>query len=66
MEQSKAALIQAEATYTRDKELFSKELISELQFIQTRSNWEAQKASLKAAEYQIESAQAQLRQAQEE
>jgi HlyD family secretion protein len=66
MEQTKAALIQAEATYTRDKELFSKELISELQFIQTRSNWEAQKASLKAAEYQIESAQAQLRQAQEE
>ena len=66
MEQTRAALIQAEATYTRDKELFSKELISELQFIQTTSNWEAQKASLKAAEYQIESAQAQLRQAQEE
>ena len=41
-------------------------MISELQFIQSTSNWESQKASLKAAEYQIESAQAQLRQAQEE
>lgn len=66
MEQTRAALIQAEATYIRDKELFEKELISELQFIQTTSNWESQKASLKASEYQIESAQAQLRQAQEE
>ena len=66
MEQTRAALIQAEATYIRDKELFEKELISELQFIQSTSNWESQKASLKAAEYQIESAQAQLRQAQEE
>ena len=66
MEQTRAALIQAEATYIRDKELFEKELISELQFIQSTSNWESQKASLKASEYQIESAQAQLRQAQEE
>ena len=66
MEQTRAALIQAEATYIRDKELFDKELISELQFIQSTSNWESQKASLKASEYQIESAQAQLRQAQEE
>ena len=66
MEQTRAALIQAEATYIRDKELFEKELISELQFIQTTSSWESQKASLKASEYQIESAQAQLRQAQEE
>ena len=66
MEQTRAALIQAEATYIRDKELFDKELISELQFIQSTSNWESQKANLKASEYQIESAQAQLRQAQEE
>ena len=66
MEQTRAAHIQAEATYVRDKELFDKELISELQFIQSTSNWESQKANLKASEYQIESAQAQLRQAQEE
>lgn len=66
LEQTKATLIQAEAAHTRDKELFDKKVISEMDYIQTKSNWDSQKASLKAAEYQIQSAEAQLRQAQEE
>jgi HlyD family secretion protein len=66
MEQTRASLIQAEAAHTRDKELFEKKVISEMDYIQTKSNWDSQKASLKAAEYQIQSAEAQLRQAQEE
>lgn len=66
LEQSKASLITADAEYKKNKELYEKEVISELDFIQSKSNWESQKASLKAAEYQVESAEAQLRQAQEE
>ena len=66
LEQTRASLIQAEAGYKRDKQLYEKDLISEMAFIQTKSEWESQKASLKAAEYQIQSAEAQLRQAKEE
>ncbi|MCG8372766.1 MAG: efflux RND transporter periplasmic adaptor subunit, partial [Balneolales bacterium] len=66
MEQTRANLIQAEAAHLKNEELFNKEVISELDYIQTKSAWESQKANLKAAEYQIESAEAQLRQAEEE
>lgn len=66
MEQTRAALIQAEAAFKRDKELFDKGVISEMDYIQSKSELDAQKASLKAAEYQIESAEAQLQQAREE
>lgn len=66
LEQARAGLIEAEAAYERDKQLFEKDLISEMSFIQTRSNWESQKSNLKAAEYQVQSAEAQLRQAREE
>lgn len=66
LEQTRASLIQAEAAYKRDSSLFGRNVISEMDYIQSRSNWEAQKASLKASEYQIQSAEAQLRQANEE
>ncbi|MEX0846106.1 MAG: efflux RND transporter periplasmic adaptor subunit [Balneolaceae bacterium] len=66
LEQTKAALIRAEAGHKRDKQLFEKDLISEMEYIQTKSEYDSQLASLKAAEYQIQSAEAQLRQAQEE
>lgn len=66
MEQTRATLIQAEAAHKRDKTLFDKGLISEMEYIQSKSNWDSQKASLKASEYQIQSAEAQLRQAKEE
>lgn len=66
LEQTRASLIQAEAAYSRDKSLFEKDVISEMDFIQTKSTWEAQKASLKAAEYQVQSAEAQLREAKEQ
>ena len=66
LEQTRASLIQAEAAYKRDKQLYDKELISEMEYIQTKSELDSQKASLKAAEYQIQSAEAQLRQAKEE
>src|SRR6056297_2105459 len=66
MEQTRASLIRAEAAFKRDKQLYEKDLISEMEYIQTKSDYDSQQASLKAAEYQIQSAEAQLRQAREE
>ncbi len=66
LEQTRASLIQAEAAHLKNKELYEKDIISELDYIQTKSNYDAQKASLKASQYQIQSAEAQLRKAEEE
>ncbi|MBO6792380.1 MAG: efflux RND transporter periplasmic adaptor subunit [Balneolaceae bacterium] len=66
LEQTRASLIQAEAAFLKNEELYKKDVISELDFIQTKSAYDAEKANLKAAEYQIQSAEAQLRRAQEE
>ena len=65
-EQTKASLIQAEADYNSRKALFEKELVSELEYIQSKSTLESQRASLRAAEYTVQSAEAQLRRAEEE
>jgi HlyD family secretion protein len=65
-EQTNARLIQSEAAHQKNEELYQRDVISELDFIQTKSAYEAEKANLKAAEYQIEAAEAQLRRAQEE
>ena len=66
LEQTKASLIQAEAAHQRNKELYEKDVISEMDYIQTKSAFDAEKANMKAAEYQIQAAQAQLRRAEEE
>lgn len=66
LEQTRASLIQAEVAHLKNEELYKKEIISELDFIQTKSVYESQKASLKASEYQVQSAEAQLRKAEEE
>jgi len=66
LEQTRASLIQAEVAHLKNEELYEKEIISELDYIQTKSVYESQKASLKASEYQVQSAEAQLRKAEEE
>ncbi|MGB0346424.1 MAG: efflux RND transporter periplasmic adaptor subunit [Balneolaceae bacterium] len=66
MEQTRASLIQAEAVHQKNAELYERDVISELDYLQTKSAYEAEKANLKAAGYQIQSAEAQLRRAQEE
>lgn len=66
MEQARANMLQAEIEYKKNKQLYDQDLISELEYQQSLNNYEAQKANFKATEYQIESARAQLRQAQEE
>merc|ERR1711879_933751 len=66
LEQTRATLIQAEAVHKKNIELYEKNVISELDFIQTKANYESQQASLQASKYQIQSAEAQLRKAKEE
>ena len=66
MEQARANMLQAEVEYEKNNQLYERDLVSDLEYKQSLNNYEAQKASFKAAEYQIESARAQLRQAQEE
>ncbi len=66
MEQARSQMLQAETEYLKNKQLYDRELISELEYLQNYNNYESQKANFKAAEYQIESAKAQLRRAEEE
>lgn len=66
MEQARASMLQAEVEHRKNEQLYERELISELEYLQTANEYEAQKANFKAAEYQIESARAQLRRAEEE
>ncbi len=66
MEQARATMLQAEVEYVKNTQLYERNLISELEYLQSTNNYEAQKANFRAAEYQIESARAQLRRAEEE
>lgn len=66
MEQARANQLQAETEYLKNKQLYERNLISELEYLQSKNKYEAEKANFKASEYQIQSAQAQLRRAEEE
>ena len=66
MEQARSSKLQAEAEFMKNEQLYKRDLISELEYMQVKNNFEAQQANFKAAEYQIESARAQLRRAEEE
>jgi HlyD family secretion protein len=66
MEQARAAMLQSEVEYLKNKQLYDRKLISELEYLRSSNDFEAQKANFKAAEFQIESARAQLRRAEEE
>lgn len=66
MEQARATMLQSEMEFLKNQQLFDRNLISELEFKQSETNMESQKANFMATEYQIESARAQLRRAEEE
>ncbi|HET6528628.1 MAG TPA: efflux RND transporter periplasmic adaptor subunit, partial [Balneolaceae bacterium] len=63
---ARANLLLAESEFNQKKKLYETGAISEAEFVQAKTNYEAQKANLLAAKYQVESVQAQLQQAQEE
>lgn len=65
-QQAKALLIRSEATYQRQKQLFESSVIPEIDFLTAKSDFEAQHANHRAAEFTVQSAEAQLRRAQEE
>jgi len=66
LEQARANLLEAESVFQQNKKLYEREAISEAEFIKAKTSYEAQKANFKAAQYQVQSTQAQLEQAREE
>ena len=66
MEQARASLIEAESRFNQQKTLYDKNLASQAEYIQAKSNFEAQQANFNAAKYQMQSIEAQLDQAKEE
>lgn len=66
VEQARASLIEAESRYNQQQTLYDKDLSSQAEYIQAKSNFEAQKANFNAAKYQLQSIEAQLDQAKEE
>lgn len=65
-EQARASLIEAESRYEQQAALYKKDMVSQAEYIQAKSNFEAQKANFNAANYQMQSIEAQLDQAKEE
>lgn len=65
-QQAKATLIRAELNYARQKQLFESRVIPEIEYVTAKSEFEAQQANHRAAEFTVKSAEAQLRRAQEE
>lgn len=65
-QQAKATLIRAEAAYRRQKQLFESNVIPEIEYVTAKSDFDAQQANHRAAEFTVKSAEAQLRRAQEE
>ncbi|NGP76064.1 efflux RND transporter periplasmic adaptor subunit [Balneolaceae bacterium YR4-1] len=66
MEQARASLIEAESRFNQQATLYEKNLASQAEYIQAKSNYEAQQANFNAAKYQMQSIEAQLDQAKEE
>ncbi len=66
MEQARASVIEAESRFNQQKTLYDKNLASQAEYIQAKSNFEAQQANFNAAKYQMQSIEAQLDQAKEE
>ncbi len=66
MEQARASKLNAEVSYNRQKKLFQRELISEMDYLNSLRNYEAEQANFRASNYMVQSSQAQLRRAEEE
>lgn len=66
VEQARASLIEAESRFNQQSTLYDKDLVSQAEYIQAKSNFEAQQANFNAAKYQLQSVEAQLDQAKEE
>ncbi len=65
-QQALAGMLQAKANFERQEQLFAVSAISEMELMNARTQYEAEQASHRAAQYSVQSAEAQLRRAQEE
>lgn len=66
LEQARASLLEAESVFEQNKKLYEGEAISETEFVQSKRSYESEQANFKAAQYQVQSIEAQLQQSQEE
>jgi HlyD family secretion protein len=65
-QQARASMLRAEMTFQRQKQLFEANVIPEMEYITAKTNFDAETASHKASEFTVQSAEAQLRRAEEE
>lgn len=66
VEEARANLIEAESRFQQQSTLYEKDLSSQAEYVQAKSNFDAQQANFNAAKYQLQSFEAQLDQAKEE
>jgi HlyD family secretion protein len=66
LEQRRADMLQAERTLKRQEQLFEREVISESDLEDARTQYEVAQANFKAAQYQVENAEARLEEAQKQ
>lgn len=66
LEQARASLLEAESIFNQKDQLYRNGTISETEHMQAKTAYESQKANFKASEYQVQSIEAQLEQAEEE
>lgn len=66
MEQARATKLNAEVNYARQKQLYDREVISEMDYLASLRSYEAESANFRASTYMVESAKAQLRRVEEE
>ncbi len=65
-QQARASMLRAEMAFNRQKQLFESNNIPEMDYITAKTNFDAETASHKASEFTVQSAEAQLRRAEEE
>lgn len=66
MEQNRASKLRAKNEYEQKKTLFGRNMISQLEYENSRRSYDAEKASFLASSYQVDNARAQLRRIEEE
>jgi HlyD family secretion protein len=65
-QQARAGMLRAQLNYEKQKELYDRNLIPEMEYITAKTNFEADQANYNAAQFSVQSAEAQLRRGQEE
>ncbi|MEX0928092.1 MAG: efflux RND transporter periplasmic adaptor subunit [Balneolales bacterium] len=65
-EQSRASMLQSENAFDKQRQLYEKEMIPELEYMNALRNLEAEQANFQASEFMVQNAEAQMRRAEEE